>query len=101
MTGEECEQLFRANKDLREYICTQARRHSRYPENQEDFIGEAWVYLMMAPSGRRVEYYKCIALRGIQAEYQRKRRKRIYHLSDEECMSRAEWNMWRHGPHVW
>ena len=96
MTGEECDRLFRTDIELRQYIVDQAKRHSRYVSNQEDFVQEAWVYLMLSPSGLNTETYQRVALRGIQAEYQRNRRKRTRHL-EAEAMTQLEYALWRRG----
>jgi hypothetical protein len=96
MTTEEFFELW-ADTELRQYIVDQAKRHSRYKENQEDYVQEAWLRLSLCDGGCCNEYYKQQAYNGIQNAYKRARRKLQYDLEDIEVMSRDIYEAWQHG----
>ena len=96
MKGEEFMDVY-GDTELRQYIVDQAKRHSRYKENQEDFVQEAWLRISMGERDGTEEYYKCVALRAIQAAYQKMRRKSTYNLSDIECMDHQIYRAWQMG----
>ena len=77
-----------ADRDLKQYIVDQARRHSRNPELQKEFIQEAALCISLDEFGDgTVDYYKTIARRAIQKLYQRERR---YRIRCEEVIARYE-----------
>lgn len=64
-----------ANTELRQYIVDQAKRHSKSPELQEEFMQEAWFCISQCDRGCNTsEYYELVALRAVQKLYQRERR---------------------------
>jgi len=69
MTGEEFMDLWRNNKDLRQYIVNQAKRHSKRKELQEEYVQEAWLCISCAPAGYSEEAYKEIAYHAIYSGY--------------------------------
>ena len=68
MTGEEFVELWK-DKDLRQYIVNQARRHSKRRELQEEYVQEAWLCISCAPAGYDSMAYKEIAYRAIYSGY--------------------------------
>jgi hypothetical protein len=85
------------DKSLRAFIIRQARRHSRYKDVQEDYIQEAWMRIGLCEGGASMEFYRIQALRAIQAAYQMRRRKDLFHLSPIECMDREIYEAWQFG----
>ena len=74
MTTEEFMGLW-ADIGIRQYIVDQARRHTRSPELQEEFIQEAWFCISLCEFGcNTTEYYQLVARRAVQKLYQRERR---------------------------
>jgi hypothetical protein len=85
------------NMELRLYISRQARRHSHNYETQQDYRQEAWMRIGLCEGGADIEFYKCQALRAIQAAYQLRRRKQEMNLSVIECMDYEIYEAWQFG----
>ena len=51
--------------DLRQHIITMARRRSRLPQLQEEYVQEAWFLISCAPAGYEPAAYKELADRAI------------------------------------
>jgi len=86
-----------SNVELRLYISRQARRHSRHYDIQQDYRQEAWMRIGLCEGGADIEFYKCQALRAIQAAYRMIRRKREMKLSVLECMDHEIYEAWQFG----
>lgn len=76
MTGEEFMRLH-ANRVLRTYIITTARRRSRNVEHQNDMIQEAWLVISTAPGGYSDEAYKKLADMAIYSSYWQLNKERL------------------------
>lgn len=54
---------------LRQYILDQARRRSRYPEIQEEYVQEAWLVVSTMPDDISDECCKDLVRRTIYSAY--------------------------------
>lgn len=50
-----------------------ARRFTKCPEDQEEYVNDAWMRICEAPAGKRAEFYGNVAQKAIRAAYMRKR----------------------------
>jgi DNA-directed RNA polymerase specialized sigma24 family protein len=75
MTGDEFVATW-ADRELRQYVVDQARRHSKNPEDQEDYIQEAWMRIAEADANKTEAYYEDEAYRAIHAAWKRDYRRK-------------------------
>lgn len=89
MTGEDFMELWRNNKGLRQYIVSQAKRHSKRREVQEEYIQEAWLCISCAPYGYDIDAYKAIAYKVIYSSYWQNNKDRLMQRNTGPRMSYA------------
>ena len=68
MTTERFVEVFH-DRDLRQFIITEAKKRNHHREIQEDFIQEAWLIISTAPDDYSIEALKGLAWRAIYSAY--------------------------------
>jgi len=82
--------------DLRQSIITMARRRSRLPQLQEEYVQEAWLLISCAPAGYEAAAYKELADRAIFSAWWQTRKEYILmramdqHVRAQQCKTREE-----------
>lgn len=71
MSGEQFTKLWEGNegRKLRQYVINQAKRRSRRPELQEEYVQEAWLAIGTAPNDADIDFLKELAYKAIYSSY--------------------------------
>ena len=76
MTGTEIAALYR-NAHLGRTLKKHARRHSSDPDDQHDYIQDAWTRIYEEPGGYPISHYTDIGRKEIHAAWKRQYRDRV------------------------
>jgi len=98
MMTDDIFELYYNDKEIGDFLKKNAIRLSKHDvEFQKDLKQIGWAHIAMCESNKANEYYMKIAGRAMHNEYNKKWLKREYRLSDEELMTKQEYEMWRRG----
>ncbi len=98
MMADNVFKIYYENEELSIFVRQNAVRHSKHDKMfQKDLMQIGWAHIAMCEQGKDIAYYQRIAYNAMFREYRKQYLRREYGLSDEELMSKSEYEMWRRG----
>jgi len=101
MMSDELFAVYYRNRELRGKLLEEARILARgvaeRDEYARDLVQIAWMHISMCVPHETVQYYASVGYRAMWRDRWKRRYRRELNLDSIECMTRAEYDMWRTG----
>jgi len=80
------------NSTVHDHVWSEARRMSKRPEVQEEYVQEAWLAISQAPAQKTDDYYMEVATTAIEsARWQEYKDARLLHRAHDPTGDRERW----------